>query len=121
MGKLPGVAVSARADVYGFGKTCCFALFQTPNPTFQHWQKVPPALADLLGRCLAENPADRPPSMAAVLTALTKLEAVPAPLVTGEALPVAKVAPRSEEHTSELQSPDHLVCRLLLEKKSASY
>src|SRR5207244_7618170 len=27
------------------------------------------------------------------------------------------VAARSEEHTSELQSPDHLVCRLLLEKK----
>src|SRR5207244_13267906 len=26
-------------------------------------------------------------------------------------------SPRSEEHTSELQSPDHLVCRLLLEKK----
>src|SRR5258708_15896301 len=26
-------------------------------------------------------------------------------------------ARRSEEHTSELQSPDHLVCRLLLEKK----
>src|SRR5207244_5131089 len=25
-------------------------------------------------------------------------------------------AARSEEHTSELQSPDHLVCRLLLEK-----
>src|SRR5258708_5565257 len=27
---------------------------------------------------------------------------------------------RSEEHTSELQSPDHLVCRLLLEKKKKS-
>src|SRR3990170_2220764 len=27
---------------------------------------------------------------------------------------------RSEEHTSELQSPDHLVCRLLLEKKHYS-
>src|SRR5207244_9810450 len=27
---------------------------------------------------------------------------------------------RSEEHTSELQSPDHLVCRLLLEKKNCS-
>src|SRR5207244_11924636 len=26
------------------------------------------------------------------------------------------LALRSEEHTSELQSPDHLVCRLLLEK-----
>src|SRR5258708_24802961 len=28
---------------------------------------------------------------------------------------------RSEEHTSELQSPDHLVCRLLLEKKKITY
>src|SRR5690348_1969108 len=27
------------------------------------------------------------------------------------------IGPRSEEHTSELQSPVHLVCRLLLEKK----
>src|SRR5258708_12575815 len=30
-------------------------------------------------------------------------------------------APRSEEHTSELQSPDHLGCRLLLEKKNYSF
>src|SRR5258708_23833788 len=30
---------------------------------------------------------------------------------------VAGYRRRSEEHTSELQSPDHLVCRLLLEKK----
>src|SRR5438552_10485191 len=28
---------------------------------------------------------------------------------------------RSEEHTSELQSPDHLVCRLLLEKKNVRF
>src|SRR5258708_27444034 len=27
---------------------------------------------------------------------------------------------RSEEHTSELQSPDHIVCRLLLEKKTVA-
>src|SRR5437762_1928186 len=31
---------------------------------------------------------------------------------------VRAVAPRSEEHTSELQSPMYLVCRLLLEKKN---
>src|SRR5574344_2768194 len=31
--------------------------------------------------------------------------------------PIIHVIHRSEEHTSELQSPDHLVCRLLLEKK----
>src|SRR5947208_10591383 len=30
---------------------------------------------------------------------------------------VHAILQRSEEHTSELQSPDHLVCRLLLEKK----
>src|SRR5258708_24184069 len=47
-------------------------------------------------------------------------------------IPVRRIAPqpglerargqhvRSEEHTSELQSPDHLVCRLLLEKKNQS-
>src|SRR5215510_15534935 len=29
----------------------------------------------------------------------------------------ARAAPRSEEHTSELQSRGHLVCRLLIEKK----
>src|SRR5258708_25481935 len=35
--------------------------------------------------------------------------------ITAERL--EKIFTRSEEHTSELQSPDHLVCRLLLEKK----
>src|SRR5256885_15939475 len=33
-------------------------------------------------------------------------------------LPPQVAAPRSEEHTSELQSPCNLVCRLLLEKKT---
>src|SRR5690348_17754850 len=35
----------------------------------------------------------------------------------GRAVRARGTAPRSEEHTSELQSPVHLVCRLLLEKK----
>src|ERR1017187_3608050 len=34
---------------------------------------------------------------------------------------LSRAAPRSEEHTSELQSPMYLVCRLLLEKKNAHY
>src|SRR5947208_13261145 len=43
-------------------------------------------------------------------------------LIAGDIIRTVVVAPtlqnvvRSEEHTSELQSPDHLVCRLLLEK-----
>src|SRR5438552_619174 len=40
-----------------------------------------------------------------------------APLRVRGPLPPGPLPPRSEEHTSELQSPDHLVCRLLLEKK----
>src|SRR5438552_11714393 len=35
----------------------------------------------------------------------------------GSSIDVLSRIDRSEEHTSELQSPDHLVCRLLLEKK----
>src|SRR5258705_3234856 len=35
----------------------------------------------------------------------------------GNACPCGRAFPRSEEHTSELQSLRHLVCRLLLEKK----
>src|SRR5438876_10622167 len=43
-----------------------------------------------------------------------------APLVSGCSSGAAAVSLRSEEHTSELQSPVHLVCRLLLEKKKLS-
>src|SRR3712207_7209118 len=34
--------------------------------------------------------------------------------------PTMKIQPRSEEHTSELQSRQYLVCRLLLEKKKSA-
>src|SRR5258708_9352561 len=41
-----------------------------------------------------------------------------APLPDSILLLCPTIFDRSEEHTSELQSPDHLVCRLLLEKKT---
>src|SRR5256885_2770233 len=44
------------------------------------------------------------------------LEHIPAVLTHTEGMS-SSVANRSEEHTSELQSPCNLVCRLLLEKK----
>src|SRR3712207_8419962 len=43
-----------------------------------------------------------------------------APLAVGGPRPRRLVAARSEEHTSELQSRQYLVCRLLLEKKKTS-
>src|SRR5258708_12083364 len=52
------------------------------------------------------------PSSRFTLTAVSRPDpkAAAPPVVSG-------ARGRSEEHTSELQSPDHLVCRLLLEKK----
>src|SRR3712207_8466241 len=47
-----------------------------------------------------------------IITEIYPAREAPIPGVTGQAL-----ADRSEEHTSELQSRQYLVCRLLLEKK----
>src|SRR5258708_29449921 len=62
-------------------------------------------------------PERRPPRSARVraeqlLPWLERTEIQPGPAVLAR-------PSRSEEHTSELQSPDHLVCRLLLEKKKS--
>src|SRR2546425_8968595 len=49
--------------------------------------------------------------------ALVRVEYAPLPAVLDPEAALAPGAPRSEEHTSELQSLAYLVCRLLLEKK----
>src|SRR5690625_6355376 len=49
-------------------------------------------------------------------TALTPPKEMPKSLTSNKL-----ISPRSEEHTSELQSRGHLVCRLLLEKKNTTY
>src|SRR5687768_17980049 len=55
----------------------------------------------------------------------TELHVLHAMALTGrtlrEAMPILHNIGRSEEHTSELQSRLHLVCRLLLEKKKNTY
>src|SRR5258708_14167975 len=48
---------------------------------------------------------------------LESLGRLSAKFAAARAAILARFDARSEEHTSELQSPDHLVCRLLLEKK----
>src|SRR5207245_559106 len=75
LGRLAGVRVGPPADVYGFARSLCFALFETAEPTFQDWQKIPPALAELLGHCLARTPDRRPSNFDAVLEALVQLQA----------------------------------------------
>src|SRR5258708_9395164 len=52
------------------------------------------------------------PELSALMTILRSVGPVISTLRTSRS-----AGTRSEEHTSELQSPDHLVCRLLLEKR----
>jgi serine/threonine protein kinase len=84
MGRLPGVSVGPYSDVYGFGKTCCYALFQTPQPVLPHWRRVPEELGELLSSCIADSPEERPAHFGALLARLAqlpqKLEAQPEPM-----------------------------------------
>src|SRR3712207_8175859 len=64
-------------------------------------------------RMLAETPGTD--TRDAIERALAKIEHAAGDLAGA---PVAVRLPRSEEHTSELQSRQYLVCRLLLEKKN---
>jgi tetratricopeptide (TPR) repeat protein len=97
LGRMPGVAVGPRSDVYAFGKTCCFALFQTTQPLRKHWGSVPDDLADLLEQCLAENPADRPAGFAAVLERLRER-----PVSGGKGKAAAGTGPRLPAPTTDL-------------------
>src|SRR5258708_28153218 len=74
-----------------------------PNPENSVLVATGPKVTDLVD--LSKTANDE-------LTISTNWVAPTAPLGSGGAVG------RSEEHTSELQSPDHLVCRLLLEKKN---
>src|SRR5258708_27283914 len=60
------------------------------------------------------------------LTVKKSMALLPEGMIFPQGKPVDILKPvkrsyRSEEHTSELQTPDHLVCRLLLEKKNIIY
>jgi formylglycine-generating enzyme required for sulfatase activity len=74
MGELRGVKPGFYSDVYAFGKTCCYALFQTTEPKKRHWDTVPTELADLLDRCTDHDLRHRMQSFDDVLQVLSKLD-----------------------------------------------
>jgi serine/threonine protein kinase len=96
MGKLPGTPAGPYSDVYGFGKTCCYALFGTPQPLLKHWQSVPVPLADLLGLCLAEAPSERPVDFGVVLRCLEHVEAT-----VGYGFAADRASPRGQKAPAE--------------------
>src|SRR5258708_33497563 len=77
------------------------------------------ALLDLRNRSVARGSETNPDEPPLELTRTAKNLKILLPLGSSEGPYEVRVScrGRSEEHTSELQSPDHLVCRLLLEKK----
>src|SRR5207244_6469622 len=103
------------------------SILHVPAPPYSH----PLSLHDALPISIRRAPGFNPPPLRAAgncaplmypivrRAVLSSLRfALCALAVTAGGCRRAGTAERSEEHTSELQSPDHLVCRLLLEKKN---
>src|SRR5438034_8385597 len=76
--------------------------------------------SDRAWRPVKSNQSDMPPVHVAVGPGgtSTRVETNTVVMVAGKSAKMTpQLSPRSEEHTSELQSHSDLVCRLLLEKK----
>jgi uracil-DNA glycosylase family 4 len=101
MGKLPGVSVGPTSDIFGFGRTCCYALFQTPQPLMRHWRSLPADLAELLEACLEEKPEQRPQELGHVLAVLDRLGSAAAPATPPVAAPAPAVAPAAPPGVNE--------------------
>src|SRR5437763_4048562 len=80
----------------------------------QAWQSS--ACSSIQSSMLA-SPSDRLESTADWLTIRSSSDGGSKNSTNGSCPEACSSASRSEEHTSELQSPMYLVCRLLLEKK----
>src|SRR5207244_13416725 len=94
-------------------RSCLFILFLFNHPPTTETYTL--SLHDALPIFLHDEPRPIERTLVRALIDIEQRTRVARHHVAGKAL--TPVDDRSEEHTSELQSPDHLVCRLLLEKK----
>src|SRR5439155_6324349 len=91
------------------------------------YTQAPEALMSLVVRSSVDNPGSLANGLRQAIKEMDKEQYVaaiqPMTKLVAESIattannPVSRALKRSEEHTSELQSRGHLVCRLLLEKK----
>lgn len=73
MGNLDGVDPGTYSDVYGFGRTCYFALLGTPEPDDEEKESLPDVWRDLLSRCTRRKVTNRVQHFAEVLAALKRM------------------------------------------------
>ena len=110
MGEMKGVKPGPYSDVYAFGKTCCYALFQTTEPRRRHWAEISEDLAEMLEKCIDENLEYRLPNFEPVLRVLE----APNPLQTKpknekqtrQKAEVERKPPDEEEADEELQEDE---------------
>ena len=74
MGQLPGVPVGPYSDVYGFGKTCYYALKKTPDPDDGEKAELPDDWRQFLSNCTRTAKENRLPDFAAVLANLREID-----------------------------------------------
>jgi serine/threonine protein kinase len=93
-GQPPGVAVGRYSDVYGFGRTCYYALFQTPSPDREEEDDLPPAWGALLRQCTRRDATKRHQDFTAVLGGLAQvreaLMAKPTPPLNAPGNPITR-------------------------------
>jgi DNA polymerase len=102
MGKLSGASVGPYSDVFGFARTCCYALFGTPQPLMRHWRSLPHEFAELLESCLEEKPEQRPQEFNQVLGVLARLGSPAAsPVAVASPVSTPTVRPVSADADSQ--------------------
>ncbi|MBA4190311.1 MAG: hypothetical protein C0467_20180 [Planctomycetaceae bacterium] len=113
-GKLPGIAVGPHSDVYSFGKTCLWLLFQTTHPLPHHWASIPESirarLQALLERATADTLDVRYPSFAPVIEALKAFfpgaEPPAAPMAEAVEVPRTEVVPEPVTPPQAVAKPE---------------
>lgn len=106
MGRLPGVAVGPYSDVYGFGRTCYFALLNTPEPGDDEKGRLPGGWRELLGGCTARLPESRPQSFQVVIERLGLIRGHPRQGLPAAVMPTAAdISPPPSSRVAIVEQP----------------
>ncbi len=105
IGQLTGVPVGSHSDVYGFGRTCYYALLGTPQPDDYEKEMLDEGWRKLLADCTARKMERRLADFDAVLQRLTELERTAARTPRSSDKPALVRVPRPQPPVSAAPVP----------------